>query len=127
MNLIVAINEFAVGFSLFQISAQESRRKKKEFVDTLERQVEVASQELGEYKRKCQVLEKEKATLLVQLKSLRAMVVSSSTASAAAASPASSVEVKEEIKVEHMERQDGKYVAIAKFKKRRALTIVLYF
>ena len=126
MNLIVAINEFAVGFSLFQISAQESRRKKKEFVDTLERQVEVASQELGEYKRKCQVLEKEKATLLVQLKSLRAMVVSSSTASATT-SPASSVEVKEEIKVEPMERQDGKYVAIAKLKKRRALTIVLYF
>ena len=42
-----------------QISAQESRRKKKEFVDTLERQVEVASQELDEYKKRCQGLEKE--------------------------------------------------------------------
>ena len=69
-------------------------------MDTLERQVEVASQELGEYKRKCQViyllinsrflrlftivqflqdLEKENATLMVQLKSLRAMVLSSAT------------------------------------------------
>lgn len=96
----------------FQISAQESRRKKKEFVDTLERQVEVASQELGEYKRKCLVLEKEKATLLVQLKSLRAMVVSSSSSSsssAAASTPMmSSTEVKEEIKAEPMDRTDGK-------------------
>ncbi|TRY73225.1 hypothetical protein TCAL_15771 [Tigriopus californicus] len=61
-----------------KISAQESRRKKKEFVDTLERQVEVASQELGEYKRKCEVLEKENASLQSQLRSLRAMVVGSS-------------------------------------------------
>ena len=46
-------------FVSLQISAQESRRKKKEFVDTLERQVEVATQELDEYKKRCQGLEKE--------------------------------------------------------------------
>eukprot|EP00095_Tigriopus_kingsejongensis_P005015 maker-scaffold139_size317827-snap-gene-1.27 protein:Tk05015 transcript:maker-scaffold139_size317827-snap-gene-1.27-mRNA-1 annotation:"cyclic amp response element-binding protein a-like" len=60
-----------------KISAQESRRKKKEFVDTLERQVEVASQELDEYKLKCEVLEKENASLQSQLRSLRALVTTS--------------------------------------------------
>ena len=86
-----------------KISAQESRRKKKEFVDTLERQVrftcryqmalecskrplipmpilnlffvtfqvELAAAELGEYKRKCVMLEQENATLASQLKSLQ--------------------------------------------------------
>ncbi len=56
---------------LLQISAQESRRKKKEFVDTLERQVELASHELGECKRRCQALEKENANLVAQLERLR--------------------------------------------------------
>ena len=60
---------------LLQISAQESRRKKKEFVDTLEKQVEVAAAELGQYKSKCRLLERENATLLSQLKSLQKAII----------------------------------------------------
>jgi cyclic AMP-responsive element-binding protein 3 len=59
---------------IYQISAQESRRKKKEFVDTLERKVEEASAELGLYKKKCEHLQKENSALVDQVKSLRAML-----------------------------------------------------
>ncbi len=65
--------------SFFQISAQESRRKKKEFVDTLERKVELAIQELDEYKKKCELLQKQNSSLTTQLKSLRAIVQASAT------------------------------------------------
>eukprot|EP00093_Oithona_nana_P012200 12200.XXX_766739_758395_1 [CDS] Oithona nana genome sequencing. len=54
-----------------KISAQESRRKKKEFVDTLEKRVELAVQELEEYKKKCEFLQKQNTSLKSQLKSLR--------------------------------------------------------
>ena len=64
---------------LFQISAQESRRKKKEFVDTLERKVEIAVQELEEYKKKCDVLQKQNTTLKSQIKSLKAMVANNNS------------------------------------------------
>lgn len=60
-----------------KISAQESRRKKKEFVDTLERRVELAVQELDGYKKKCEQLQKHNTSLQSQLKSLRAIVASS--------------------------------------------------
>ena len=64
---------------LFQISAQESRRKKKEFVDTLERKVELAVQELEEYKKKCDILQKQNISLKSQLKSMKAMVANNNS------------------------------------------------
>ena len=64
---------------LFQISAQESRRKKKEFVDTLERKVELAVQELEEYKKKCDILQKQNTSLKSQLKSMKAMVANNNS------------------------------------------------
>jgi hypothetical protein len=69
-----------------QISAQESRRKKKEFVDTLERQVEVATHERDEFKRKCEQLTREKAELAAQLRTLRAMVIANARKEAGGAS-----------------------------------------
>merc|ERR1712156_161079 len=62
-----------------KISAQESRRKKKEFVDTLERKVELAVQELEEYKKKCDVLQKQNTTLKSQLKNLKNMVANNNS------------------------------------------------
>ena len=50
-----------------QISAQESRRKKKEFVDTLERKVDVAVQELDDYKKKCDVLLLQELTFFLEV------------------------------------------------------------
>ena len=64
---------------VFQISAQESRRKKKEFVDTLERKVELAVQELEEYKKKCDILQKQNTSLKSQLKSMKAMVANNNS------------------------------------------------
>ena len=64
---------------LFQISAQESRRKKKEFVDPLERKVELAVQELEEYKKKCDILQKQNTSLKSQLKSMKAMVANNNS------------------------------------------------
>jgi len=62
-----------------QISAQESRRKKKEFVDTLERKVELAVQELEEYKKKCELLQKQNSSLKTQLKSLKSLVANNNS------------------------------------------------
>ena len=70
---------FFINFLFFQISAQESRRKKKEFVDTLERKVELAVQELEEYKKKCDVLQKQNTTLKSQLKNLKSMVANNNS------------------------------------------------
>ena len=41
----------------FQISAQESRRKKKEYLETLEKKCEAYTQENCDLKRKCDNLE----------------------------------------------------------------------
>ena len=68
----------------FQISAQESRRKKKEFVDTLEQRVSLASAEVDAYKKRCEVLQKQNASLISQLNSLRAMIGNTDEAAAAA-------------------------------------------
>ena len=68
-------------FYLHQISAQESRRKKKEFVDTLEQKVSLASAEVDAYKKKCELLQKQNASLMTQLNNLRAMLVNQSTTS----------------------------------------------
>jgi len=62
-----------------KISAQESRRKKKEFVDTLERKVDVAVQELEDYKKKCEILQKQNTSLKSQLKSLRAILANNNS------------------------------------------------
>merc|ERR1712038_2117808 len=65
-----------------KISAQESRRKKKEFVDTLERKVDVAVQDLEEYKKKCELLQKQNTSLRSQLKSLRSILANNNSMAA---------------------------------------------
>ncbi|KAK7891832.1 hypothetical protein WMY93_023795 [Mugilogobius chulae] len=57
-----------------KISAQESRRKKKEYMDTLEKKVENCSNENGELRRKVETLECTNKSLLQQLQALQAMV-----------------------------------------------------
>ncbi|KAM8883959.1 cyclic AMP-responsive element-binding protein 3-like protein 2 [Synchiropus picturatus] len=57
-----------------KISAQESRRKKKEYMDTLEKKVENCSNENNELRRKVESLECANKSLLQQLKSLQAAV-----------------------------------------------------
>uniref|UniRef100_A0A3Q2SRR3 Cyclic AMP-responsive element-binding protein 3-like protein 2 n=1 Tax=Fundulus heteroclitus TaxID=8078 RepID=A0A3Q2SRR3_FUNHE len=57
-----------------KISAQESRRKKKEYMDTLEKKVETCSNENNELRRKVETLECTNKSLLQQLQALQAMV-----------------------------------------------------
>ena len=103
-------------FSL-QISAQESRRKKKEFVDTLEQKVSMAAAEVDVYKKRCEALQKQNASLITQLNSLRALLVTTSkTATPATSSSTSSTtnktdtELMTKIKVEPAEGTcDGPY------------------
>ncbi|XP_069484855.1 cyclic AMP-responsive element-binding protein 3-like protein 2 isoform X2 [Ambystoma mexicanum] len=57
-----------------KISAQESRRKKKEYMDTLEKKVETCSTENCELRKKVEVLESTNRTLLQQLQRLQSMV-----------------------------------------------------
>lgn len=57
-----------------KISAQESRRKKKEYMDQLERKVEILSSENTDYKKRVNALEQSNANLLTQLAALQAMV-----------------------------------------------------
>ncbi|XP_067347291.1 cyclic AMP-responsive element-binding protein 3-like protein 2 isoform X2 [Channa argus] len=57
-----------------KISAQESRRKKKEYMDTLEKKVENCSNENNELRRKVETLECTNKSLLQQLQSLQAAV-----------------------------------------------------
>uniref|UniRef100_A0A5K3EWZ3 BZIP domain-containing protein n=1 Tax=Mesocestoides corti TaxID=53468 RepID=A0A5K3EWZ3_MESCO len=57
-----------------KISAQESRRKKKEYVETLEKRVEVYSQENSELKRRLDGLEGTNRSLLSQLRHLQQLV-----------------------------------------------------
>ncbi|XP_073506265.1 cyclic AMP-responsive element-binding protein 3-like protein 2 [Phyllobates terribilis] len=57
-----------------KISAQESRRKKKEYMDSLEKRVENCSSENGDLRKKVEVLETTNRTLLQQLQRLQAMV-----------------------------------------------------
>merc|ERR1712098_323755 len=64
-----------------KISAQESRRKKKEFVDTLEHKVDVAVQDLEDYKKKCELLQKQNTSLRSQLKSLRSILANNNSMS----------------------------------------------
>uniref|UniRef100_A0A674A352 Cyclic AMP-responsive element-binding protein 3-like protein 2 n=1 Tax=Salmo trutta TaxID=8032 RepID=A0A674A352_SALTR len=57
-----------------KISAQESRRKKKEYMDALEKKVENCSNENSELRRKVENLECTNKTLIQQLHSLQAVV-----------------------------------------------------
>ncbi|EGV92467.1 Cyclic AMP-responsive element-binding protein 3-like protein 2 [Cricetulus griseus] len=58
-----------------KISAQESRRKKKEYMDSLEKKVESCSTENLELRKKVEVLENTNRTLLQQLQKLQALVM----------------------------------------------------
>nr|XP_032511859.1 cyclic AMP response element-binding protein A [Danaus plexippus plexippus] len=57
-----------------KISAQESRRKKKEYMDQLERKVEILVSENTDYRKRVETLESTNANLLSQLAALQAMV-----------------------------------------------------
>lgn len=57
-----------------QISAQESRRKKKEYMDKLERQVEILVSENTSFRKKVETLEDTNANLMSQLAKLQALV-----------------------------------------------------
>ncbi|XP_006887213.1 PREDICTED: cyclic AMP-responsive element-binding protein 3-like protein 2 [Elephantulus edwardii] len=58
-----------------KISAQESRRKKKEYMDSLEKKVESCSTENVELRKKVEVLENTNRTLLQQLQKLQTLVM----------------------------------------------------
>lgn len=57
-----------------KISAQESRRKKKEYMDSLEKKVETLLSENLEYKKKVDVLESSNRSLLSQLQRLQLLL-----------------------------------------------------
>lgn len=57
-----------------KISAQESRRKKKEYMDSLEKKVETLINENQEYKKKVDVLESSNRSLLSQLQRLQLLL-----------------------------------------------------
>ncbi|XP_028893746.1 cyclic AMP response element-binding protein A isoform X2 [Zeugodacus cucurbitae] len=57
-----------------KISAQESRRKKKEYMDQLERRVEILVNENNEQRKRCEALEHTNDSLLSQLNKLQAML-----------------------------------------------------
>ncbi|RZC38735.1 cyclic AMP response element-binding protein A-like, partial [Asbolus verrucosus] len=57
-----------------KISAQESRRKKKEYMDQLERKVEILVSENNDYRSKIESLEDSNSNLLSQLQKLQAIV-----------------------------------------------------
>lgn len=57
-----------------KISAQESRRKKKEYLEALEKRVESFSHENNELKRKVDTLESNNRSLLGQLQKLQSLV-----------------------------------------------------
>ncbi|XP_037959460.1 cyclic AMP response element-binding protein A [Teleopsis dalmanni] len=57
-----------------KISAQESRRKKKEYMDQLERRVELLANENKNYKKRVESLEFSNSNLFSQLQKLQALV-----------------------------------------------------
>lgn len=59
---------------LIQISAQESRRKKKEYMDCLEKKMENLHDELSQYKARCAALESQNVSLTNQVKKLQAQL-----------------------------------------------------
>jgi len=71
-----------------KISAQESRRKKKEYMETLEKRVEAYNQENGDLKKKIEQLENNNRSLLSQLQKMQSLI-SKVTKQSSAVSPAS--------------------------------------
>lgn len=71
---IVIMEKYFNKLILLQISAQESRRKKKEYMDQLERKVEILISENTDYRKRVETLEQKNASLLSQVASLQAMV-----------------------------------------------------
>ncbi|GAB0091118.1 Cyclic AMP response element-binding protein A [Sergentomyia squamirostris] len=57
-----------------KISAQESRRKKKEYMDQLERKVEILVSENSDYRKRVESLEGSNANLMNQLVKLQALI-----------------------------------------------------
>lgn len=55
-----------------KISAQESRRKKKEYMDTLERKVETLESENSQYRKRLDLLEEDNTSLMAQLRKIQA-------------------------------------------------------
>jgi len=70
-----------------KISAQESRRKKKEYLESLEKKVETVSQENSHLKKKVDILETNNRSLMSQLHRLQSMLnkIGSATTTATAA------------------------------------------
>lgn len=69
------INKFLIA----QISAQESRRKKKEYMDSLERKVEILVSENSEYKKTIVNLEESNGSLVQQLQKLQKLLAMQAT------------------------------------------------
>ncbi|XP_059078962.1 cyclic AMP response element-binding protein A-like isoform X2 [Tigriopus californicus] len=65
-----------------KISAQESRRKKKEYMDCLERKMDSLHAELSQYKAKCVTLEGQNSNLVAQVKRLQTQLTSRNGAKA---------------------------------------------
>lgn len=59
-----------------KISAQESRRKKKEYMDSLEKRMEGLSNDVDTYRQRCNFLEQQNSALQLQLQKLQAQLVS---------------------------------------------------
>lgn len=57
-----------------KISAQESRRKKKEYMDQLERKVEILVSENSNYRKRVETLEDSNTSLLSQLAKLQSLI-----------------------------------------------------
>ena len=68
------IDEHDDGCLVFQISAQESRRKKKEYMDGLERRVTMLTNENSSYKDRLTALEDTNRELLKELQRLQALL-----------------------------------------------------
>lgn len=71
---IGAVRSTLITIVHLQISAQESRRKKKEYMDQLERKVELLVTENNDYRQKIDTLETSNTNLMKQLKTLEAIV-----------------------------------------------------
>ncbi len=56
---------------VFQISAQESRRKKKEYMDSLERKYDIMQSEANSWKSKAEALQAQNAALAKQVSELQ--------------------------------------------------------
>lgn len=64
-----------------KISAQESRRKKKEYVDQLEKRVETLARENVDLRKKCDTFQGSNTSLMSQLRRLQALVTKCVTTS----------------------------------------------